>query len=211
MTKGLNYNLIKKDISNDMKLIKYDNTKDCSIEKCNNFKDYAEFINLLNTVSSDNTKFAKISSELSTDYKTLKLIINGGFVTASLSWKKQPKVKNYDVMTLRYDGNLNISSISGFQIYEKENLKISDFTTFNNGIGASFKVQNNISKIYYSFNISGNETLFLSYQHATTNNLSYAESKNYYLSQTGLGNVVKFNNSITASKYDNMSGISCEV
>lgn len=44
------YNLIKKDISNDMKLIKYDNTKDCSIEKCNNFKDYAEFINLLNKV-----------------------------------------------------------------------------------------------------------------------------------------------------------------
>ena len=44
------YNLIKKDISNDMKLIKYDNTKDCSIEKCNNFKDYAEFINLLNNV-----------------------------------------------------------------------------------------------------------------------------------------------------------------
>ena len=33
-----------------MKLIKYDNTKDCSIEKCNNFKDYAEFINLLNNV-----------------------------------------------------------------------------------------------------------------------------------------------------------------
>ena len=46
-------------------------------------------------ISSDNAKVAKSSSELSTDYKTLKLIVNGNFVTASLNWKKQPKVKNY--------------------------------------------------------------------------------------------------------------------
>ena len=44
------YNLIKKDTSNNMKLIKYDDTKDCSIEKCTDFKDYAEFINLLTKV-----------------------------------------------------------------------------------------------------------------------------------------------------------------
>lgn len=44
------YNLIKKDTSNIMKLIKYDDTKDCSIEKCTDFKDYAEFINLLTKV-----------------------------------------------------------------------------------------------------------------------------------------------------------------
>lgn len=44
------YNLVKQNESNDIKMIKYDATKDCSIEKCNNFKDYAEFINLLNKV-----------------------------------------------------------------------------------------------------------------------------------------------------------------
>ena len=33
-------------------------------------------------ISSDNEKFAKSSSELSTDYKTLKLIVNGNFETA---------------------------------------------------------------------------------------------------------------------------------
>ena len=33
-----------------MKLIKYDETKDCSIEKCADFKDYTEFINLLTKV-----------------------------------------------------------------------------------------------------------------------------------------------------------------
>ena len=162
-------------------------------------------------ISSDDTKCSRALSELSTDYKTLKLIINGGIVTASLSWKKQPKIKNYDVMALRYDGNLNISNVNGYQIYGNENSKISSFATFNNGIGASFKLQNNISKIYYSFNVSGNGTLFLSYQHATTNNLSYIESKNYYLSQDGLGNVIKFNSSTTANKYDNMSGISYKI
>lgn len=105
-------------------------------------------------ISSDNEKFAKSSSELSTDYKTLKLIVNGNFVTASLNWKKQPKVKNYDVMAIRYDGNLNISNISGYQIYGTDNSKINNFTTFSNGVGASFKLQSNISKIYYSFNIN---------------------------------------------------------
>lgn len=162
-------------------------------------------------ISSDNEKVAKSSSELSTDYKTLKLIVNGNFVTASLNWKKQPKVKNYDVMAIRNDGNLNISNISGYQIYGTNNSKINNFTTFSNGVGASFKLQSNISKIYYSFNIKGNGNLFLSYQHATTYNLSYTESKNYYLSQIGLGNVIKFNNSTTAGKYDNMSGISYKV
>lgn len=44
------YNLVENDISNSMKLIKYDETKDCSIEKCADFKDYAEFINLLTKV-----------------------------------------------------------------------------------------------------------------------------------------------------------------
>lgn len=159
-------------------------------------------------ISNDNAAYARASTELSTNYKILKMIVNGNFVTSSLSWKKQPRIKNYDVMALRYDGNLSISNVGGYQIYANGMSKISDFTNYSNGIGASFKLQNNISKIYYSFNVNGAGNLFLSYQHSTTNNLSYAESRNYYLSYSGLGNVIKFYNSSTANKYDNMSGIS---
>ena len=49
-------------------------------------------------------------------------------------------------------------------------------------------------------------TVYASYQHAVTNNITLAESQKYTLSSSGLGNVINFTSSTTRKKYDGMAG-----
>lgn len=152
-----------------------------------------------------------------TEYKIIKLVKSGKTITLHLIWKKIPATRSYDVMGIRFDGVKNSSLVIANQIYtlngsSKRNSS-SAIKTFDNGFGASFLLPSgSISALeeYVEFNFTGTGTVYGTYQHAQRV-LSLADSKNYTISSTGLGGVLKFSTKTIEEKYDKMSGVSINV
>lgn len=154
------------------------------------------------------------STSYSTNYKTLRIVNNNGYITVSLAWKIMPKIRSYDVLAVRVNG-VGISGIISFkQTYVKDGYTYISYSgtkqEFNNGLGYSFKLSEyDYLESNISFSISGTGKIYGSYQHAskiTTLN----QSKKYTLSPSGYGGVVLFDNDVK-TYYDAMKGVSISI
>lgn len=171
-------------------------------------------INNIKMVSIDDApEYSLLSDDVTTNYKKLKIVVAGNRVTIRLDWLVQPKVKNYDIIAARLSG-VKLNSIIGAKyIYgsDYEIKQISGIKTFDNGLGFSFKVPTSkILCIFLEFSISGSGNIYATYQHSTTNRINYAQSQNFYLSNSGLGRVLSFKNGLE-KYYDAMNGVSIAV
>lgn len=136
-------------------------------------------------------------------------------------WLREPNVKGTDVIAIRHDGRINVTSVEGIQYVDgaAENaiyydLSSSNTQKFNNGVGISMNLKDDSSSfalhlyIFGGKNSSGN--VYGSYQHGK-NFTTVAESKQYTINSSGLGGVIKFNTTTISNKYDAMPGVSYSI
>ena len=175
--------------------------------------------NLENITVSESTDFinnnmSTYSTSFSTNYKTIRIVNNNGYITVSLIWKIMPKIRSYDVIAARFNG-VSITGVTNFkQTYVSDGYTYISYSgtkkEFSNGLGYSFKLSEySHLESSLSFWVSGNGTVYASYQHAhKTTTLN--QSKQYTLSSSGYGGVILFDSAIR-SYYDAMSGVSINI
>ncbi len=152
------------------------------------------------------------ATEHTTSSKSLRIINNGGYITMSLTWYRVPTIKKWDVMAFRKNSSVGMSSYYFFrQYYEANNeLQLSSEKygqNFDNGVGATFKVQNGENhEMELSADFTGSGRVYGSYQHASNSKATLADAMDYTLSGSGFGGVILFNEAIE-SKFDGMGGV----
>lgn len=153
-------------------------------------------------------------STYSTSYKTINLINNNGLVTVELKWKKDPKIRSYDVLGVRLQ-NLSLNRVLSFrQVYnDNGTVKTSNeafLKQYSNGFGETFLLSDKSNlECSVTFLVKGSGKVFATYQHAASK-VSLSDSTNYTLSELGLGSVLLFNNEI-GEKYDKMAGVNISI
>lgn len=158
-----------------------------------------------------------LSTSVETEYKKMTLSNNGQNINLSVTWKKTPKYKSYDVIAIMSnDVTFYVSSLVALQTatvgssteyahynYNNQNVKI-----FDRGIGISMNLINDAT--YYVLDMTiryyGSGLVYGNYRHAQSN-VTLAQSQDYYLSN---GNIV-FNNSSISNKYDSISPVQINV
>lgn len=161
--------------------------------------------------SNDYSELGLLSTTHTTSYKTIKFVKNGNFLTLMLDWFKNPVIHSYDVIGVRFDGNLSYNeNISFYQKYEN-GISYDYYGKFlDNGLGCSFLLKDGSSnEIAITFKVTGSGTVYGSYQHAKSTTY-LAVSKNYTLSSSGFGGVFNFGSN-AKSVYDGMGGVSVSV
>lgn len=142
----------------------------------------------------------------------------------SLSWKKVPATRSYDVFAYRFN-HLSYKGFAGEQAYYKSgtfnriayDTSSPGYKYFDNGAGVSMNLVDGSDVTGYELSVVTDLTanapsnivqghVYITYQHAQSN-LSREDSKNYVLSAGGLGNVLLFNSSSIGKKYDAMGGL----
>lgn len=154
-----------------------------------------------------------LNSNIETEYKRMSINQIGRNIKLSVSWKKTPKYKSYDVISIMSDDvKFNANTIIGEQVAISNkgndivNYSISSNNTqfFNNGVGISMNLVNDA--IYYDLSLvvsySGNGKIYGNYRHAQSN-VTLSQSQNYYLKN---GNIV-FKNSSINNKYDSINPV----
>lgn len=179
------------------------------------------------TNSCNNNARSDDSSYFETTYKKLNVtLFDAGSVfdlVCSLSWKKIPTVRSYDVFAFLLS-HFNYSNVTGSQVYKigssatqiDYNTSSEGYKSFSNGAGMSMNLKDGTNITGYEMTLYATLTInsynystahaWVSYQHAQTD-LTRAQSKNYYLSIGGLGNVIQFNTTTLEDSYDGMSGV----
>lgn len=160
-----------------------------------------------------NSSTSTIATEHTTSSKGLRIINNDGFVTMTLTWYKVPTIKKWDVMAFRKNTSVNISNYYLFRQYYLSTDNESKLSTekygqnFDNGVGATFKVQNGSGhEMELSADFTGSGRVYGSYQHASNSKATLADAMDYTLSGSGFGGVILFNEAIE-SKFDGMGGV----
>lgn len=156
-----------------------------------------------------------------TSAKRLVMDVASNSNTANVSlyanWLREPNVKGSDVIAIRHDGRINVTSIEGIQYVDGpvENAIYYDATSsntqkFSNGVGVSMNLKDDSSSFALQLHIYGNKNssgkVYGSYQHGSSFT-TVAESKQYTINSSGLGGVIKFNTTTISNKYDGMTGI----
>ena len=143
--------------------------------------------------------------------KITKSCSSNCFISVTLTWKKSPIVRSYDVMGAYLDGtslvNTPVTSIttSGTTITN------NDIKKNNNGFGVSIKLPTYGTSmvINQNFRVSKGGTVYASYQHAIKN-ISLSNSQNYTFSRSGYGGVFNFSGTALTT-YDRMNGVNISV
>lgn len=143
-------------------------------------------------------------------------------VTITNEWLELPKTRSFDVIALRIgSAALTVSpeSIEATQTWDGNVIKYNSsgdhVRKASKGIGVSMnlsdKAKNEIKSELKVIFVSGSDPLKIygSYQHAKEN-VSLKTSKKYTISKDGLGNVIKFDDSVK-DKYDGMKGINIKL
>ena len=168
------------------------------------------------------------SGYIETSYKRLNVTLssygnNIYDVLGSLTWKKLPNCRSYDIFAFRTN-YMSYSSVYGIQTYFvgnnytdiSYNSSSTGYNSDTNGAGFSMNLKDgsNITKYEMTlfadlsitnFNYS-TAHVYTTYQHAQTD-LTQAQSKSYYFSVGGLGDVVYFSDTTIRNKYDDMAGV----
>ena len=133
-----------------------------------------------------------LNNSVETEYKKMVINIIGTNVKLSVEWKRTPKYKSYDVISLMSDTiSFNTDTINGTQYailsngtnVVNYNKATPNTKLFNKGIGVSMNLINDA--VYYnltlSVNYSGSGKIYGNYRHSQSN-VTLADSQNYYLS-----------------------------
>ena len=163
---------------------------------------------------SENLDLVPYGSSFSSNAKTIRIIKNGRYITLLVTWKGVPTVKSYDVIAIRFSDSSLDGSFTFKQTYILNNSYVTSYDSsnqiFSNGFGSSFKVgQGSNVELSLTFMVSGNGTVYGSYQHASSTT-TLSESKDYTISHLGYGGVIKFSDSVK-EKYDAMTGVSIDI
>ena len=175
-------------------------------------KDLSKVVIKETTDAKASSSIGARATEHTTASKSLRIINNGGYITMSLTWYKVPTIKKWDVMAFRKNSSVGMSSYYFFrQYYEANNeLQLSSAKygqNFDNGVGATFKVQNGENhEMELSADFTGSGRVYGSYQHASNSKATLADAMDYTLSGSGYGGVILFNSKIE-SKFDAMGGV----
>jgi hypothetical protein len=178
-----------------------------------------------NNAGSDKETNQPRSTYIESNYKWLSLSgsnVNGAaFLCFVAHWKIMPATRSYDVIAARI---INLDEINGTQA-GKQFYTINGNTSYvsygfngtninqqSNGFGISMNLVNDPNLTGLELEITSSlevlnypAIIYASYQHATSS-VTLAESKNYTLSNVGMGDVILFANNSIASKYDGMGG-----
>jgi hypothetical protein len=179
------------------------------------------------TTSCDIMPLSDDSSFYETSYKRLSVVLadfSSYFrLTGDLTWKKVPVCRSYDVFAFRLT-NMTYSSVVGSQIYfvgSKYTTIYYDsssagYKSLSNGAGFSMNLKDDSNITGFEMTLSAvlnvKETdatyahAYTSYQHAQ-NDVTRAQSMNYTLDISGLGNVIYYSNTTIKNLYDGMNGI----
>ena len=175
-------------------------------------KDLSKVVITETTDAKDGSLISTQAQEHTTASKSLRIINNSGFVTMTLTWSKVPTIQKWDVMAFRKNTSVNMGNYYVFRQYyvSKNELHISNDKygqNFDNGVGATFKVQDGSShEMELSMEFSGSGRVYGSYQHASNSKANLADAMDYTLSGSGFGGVILFNEAIE-SKFDGMGGV----
>lgn len=162
----------------------------------------------------DSVQIVNLNSlSVETEYKMMSVTILGNKVNLSVSWKKTPNYKSYDVIALMSeDVTFSANSIFGEQKaivngsseLVRYNMSTQNVKIFNNGIGISMNLINNAQTYDLTLRITyyGSGKIWGNYRHAQAN-ISFSQAQNYYLNN---GNII-FNNSSINNKYDNINPV----
>lgn len=144
--------------------------------------------------------------------KTLKIVkscSSSCFVSVTLTWKKFPTVKSYDVIGAYLDGTSLVNNpATSITTNGTITTTYKDIKKSNNGFGVSVKLPTYGTSmiINQSFRVNKGGTVYASYQHAIKN-ISLSNSQNYTFSRSGYGGVFKFSGTALTT-YDKMKGVS---
>lgn len=144
--------------------------------------------------------------------KTLKIVkscSSNCFVSVTLTWKKFPTVKSYDVIGAYLDGTSLVNNpATSITTNGTITTTYKDIKKSNNGFGVSVKLPTYGTSmiINQSFRVNKGGTVYASYQHAIKN-ISLSNSQNYTFSRSGYGGVFKFSGTALTT-YDKMKGVS---
>ena len=144
--------------------------------------------------------------------KTLKIVkscSSNCFVSVTLTWKKFPTVKSYDVIGAYLDGTSLVNNpATSITTNGTITTTYKDIKKSNNGFGVSVKLPTYGTSmiINQSFRVNKGGTVYASYQHAIKN-MSLSNSQNYTFSRSGYGGVFKFSGTALTT-YDKMKGVS---
>lgn len=144
-------------------------------------------------------------------------------VLGALSWKKVPVCRSYDVFAYRFN-HFNYSGFGGSQVYYVNgsanriayDTSSPGYKAQATGAGVSMNLVDGSNITGYDLTVVTNLTInsynysqahaYVAYEHAQSD-LTREQSMGYTLNISGMGNVILFNSSSIASKYDNMAGV----
>lgn len=150
------------------------------------------------------------TSSHETASKILKLsssCLDNCTISLSLTWKKIPTTKSYDLIGA-YMENTSLVSLKQSKMYYGSNSVSSVENNIKyNGLSSTFKIPNTSEAISFLqvYTVEKRGKVYASYQHAK-NSVSLAESRRYSFGKSGYGNVFVFDSAI-ASRYDGMQGL----
>lgn len=187
---------------------------DLTIDEYNFLKDNGVFENeIVTDETSDNNNNSNInllSTAYTTSYKSLKIskvCSTNCIVVVTLSWLIMPTVRSYDILGF-YLNNVTVLAINNLTVATNNGKESYSYTKkATNGIGTSFKLPSDATslKMSQTITVENKGTINASYQHATKS-ISYANSKKYSFSQSGVGGVFSFESGIK-DYYDRMNGV----
>lgn len=134
------------------------------------------------------------------------------------NWIKVPKIRVFDVLALRWNNDVNITSLDAYQDADS-NTGITRYTLngtntkkTSKGVGVSMNIHDSVkSRLELFLQIESEQyfgyDFFATYQHAKNSNATLAISQSYTFGPSGLGGVLVFGNSTYRSYYDDMQGI----
>ncbi len=138
-------------------------------------------------------------------------------------WKKIPDNKSFDVIALRWTGNVSEipSTAAGGQSYKDfvgqpnppriaYQYTSQNFKFASDGVGLSQNLKDGeyyyLNELYIEATCTGTIHLYGTYQHFQGTQ-TLAQSQSYTLSSSGLGGVLYFSNSTLRDTYDQMNGL----
>lgn len=134
------------------------------------------------------------------------------------TWYKTPKIKEFDIMAVRWNNSVSISNIIGWQECDSNtgttnyNMSSKNTKYTNNGAGISMNIHDSAkNRIELYLRVESNsyfgDDFYGTYQHARHSNANTLAISQSYTFGNGLGGVLVFSNNTYKSYYDNMEGI----
>lgn len=158
-----------------------------------------------------------------TDYKRIRLYFwthtdgTHSFIIDN-EWLKDPVIRSYDIIAMRWTGNVNKGKIKGVQDFKQNGVaksieytaSLSNVYYNSNGVGISMNLVDDAydfsNTLIFPVNCSGTVNLYGTYQHAVED-ISLSDSLKYTFGPSGMGGVLVFGNTSIANKYDNTQGL----